>query len=76
MTDHHASGHGVIIVEVPAEFVREGTEVEAAVGDAPGDDDIGTLAERLDDAARTQIRFCGDDLIPAVRNGLSRFQER
>ena len=62
MTDHHAPGHGVVIGEVPAEFVSEGTEIEAAVRDAAGDDDIGTLAERLDDAASTQVRLRRDTI--------------
>ena len=39
----------------------ERSEVQAGVGDAAGDDDIGALCERRDDGLRAEVGIGGDD---------------
>ena len=54
--DHDARGQAVPVVPRPTVLVRERREEERRVGDAPGDDDVGALRERVGDRARTEVR--------------------
>ena len=71
MSRNDRAGQSVPVVTSPAVMPRRGTGYYRSIGGAPGDDDVSTLIQSLDDAPAADVCVGGHDPIGQLAQGLT-----
>ena len=76
MTDDRSFAEPIPIVHGPAEFMNERRHEQRWVSDPPGDDNVCTCGQRLNDRSGAQIGVRGQHAVAKVFDPAFDFEER